>query len=482
MKKHHSIRNRLNILILVCLLPLTAMIMYLLVLTNRFSQRYDVIVENITKANNYNIDFKNQMDYLMYIIVANSERANELVDVKEPYEMIEDARETFTNLYEIADSDYAKRRLVSILKSLDTLEVCVKDIEENSLVTGSYDHNMDSLDLNIRVTTDLIQEQIQYYIYYETMSLERLREGIREDVTNTVVFMIVLLAIILIGAILISKRIMSHITKPIDSLCEISRQAGSGHFEVRVQGKKSDSEELVILQDSFNKMVEEIGSLVDDIKIEQMNLRAAELRLLQEQINPHFLYNTLDTIIWLAEAGQKEQVVKMVASLSDFFRTTLSKGQDFITVEEERKHIKSYLEIQQFRYRDILEYEIQVPEELYQYEILKLTLQPLVENALYHGIKNKRGKGKIIIAGELLEKGLQFQIIDNGRGMTPERLEEVKKIISGELSNEKEKSGFGLFNVNQRIKLNYGEAYGLEIQSTYMEGTVFTILIPAIEK
>lgn len=154
-----------------------------------------------------------------------------------------------------------------------------------------------------------------------------------------------------------------------------------------------------MLNQGFNQMVERIGNLVEDIRVEQLNLRATELKLLQAQINPHFLYNTLDTIIWLAEAGQKEQVVMMVSTLSDFFRTTLSKGRDYITVKEEATHIRSYLTIQQFRYRDILESRDGIPEELEEIQILKLTLQPLVENALYHGIKNKRGLGHILVSG-----------------------------------------------------------------------------------
>ena len=123
-------------------------------------------------------------------------------------------------------------------------------------------------------------------------------------------------------------------------------------------------------------MTEEIGILVDDIRKKQENLRIIENRLLQEQINPHFLYNTLDAIVWLAEENKSAEVVKMVTSLSDFFRTTLSKGHDYITVKEERTHIESYLEIQQFRYQDILDYEIQMDDEIYCYIIPKLTLQP----------------------------------------------------------------------------------------------------------
>ena len=197
---------------------------------------------------------------------------------------------------------------------------------------------------------------------------------------------------------------------------------------------------------------------------------------------PHFLYNTLDAIIWLAEAGQKEQVVMMVSSLSDFFRTTLSKGRDHISVEEEEAHIRSYLEIQHFRYRDILEYEIRIPEELHEYQILKMTLQPLVENALYHGIKNKRGLGHITVTGEQEGERLIFCVRDNGMGMEPERLQKVRRIITGELADENTSSGFGLSNVEQRIRLNCGADYGLSIDSVYKEGTAVQVVIPAVKK
>ena len=160
----------------------------------------------------------------------------------------------------------------------------------------------------------------------------------------------------------------------------------------------------------------------------------------------------------------------MVTSLSDFFRTTLSKGHDYITVKEERTHIESYLEIQQFRYQDILDYEIQMDEEIYGYIIPKLTLQPLVENALYHGIKNKRGKGKILIEGFNLGDDMMLRVTDNGQGMTPERLYEVQEAI-----RTGERAGFGLAAVSERIVLYYGPGYGLKISSTEGEGTVMEV-------
>lgn len=466
-------------LIFVCLVPLTILTIYLLSLISHFSERYDFIVKKITMANAHNIDFKEDMDYLMYIIVVNSERAKELVDTERPHVMIQEAREVFQNLYELADTDYGRNMLDRILKSLNTLEDRVDDIEQNVLVSGSYDKNMESLDLNIRVLTDLIQEQIQKYIYYEATNLEVLREGIRADVDAGVRMSLMVFVLILVGALLISQKITTGITEPIRKLCEITRLAGSGDFAVRAQEGSKD--ELAVLNTSFNQMVEKIGNLVEDIRIEQLNLRATELKLLQAQINPHFLYNTLDAIIWQAEAGQTEQVVMMVSSLSDFFRTTLSKGRDYITVAEEEAHIRSYLQIQQFRYRDILEYKIQIPETLYGYQMLKLTLQPLVENALYHGIKNKRGLGHIVVTGQEEDGKLVFTVRDNGIGMKKDRLCFVRQMIAGEQKAEDSPSGFGLSNVEQRIRLNHGSGYGLTIDSEYGKGTEAKVVIPAVK-
>ena len=478
-KRGSTLKKRLNMLLLVCLIPSAALLLYLLVMVEQFSRRYDVIVENITKANAYNINFKEDMDYLMYIIVVNAERAGELVDTEQPHLLIEDARQVFQGLFETADAEYARNRLNGIIKSLNTLEDRVEEIEADALVSGSYDRNMERLDLNIRILTELIQEQIQKYIYYETTNLESLRGGVRADVDGAVRTVSIGYVLILAGALLISRRIMTNITGPIRRLCEMTRQVGKGDFAV--QAREGSDDELAVLNSSFNRMVEEVGKLVEDIRIEQLNLRATELKLLQAQINPHFLYNTLDTIIWLAEAGDSEQVVTLVSALSDFFRTTLSKGRDYITVREEEAHIRSYLQIQRLRYRDILEYEIQIPEELYQYQILKLTLQPLVENALYHGIKNKRGMGHIRVTGESLGDRLVFRVWDNGKGMEPEELERVRKLIWGSQAGGDGPSGFGLFNVAQRIFLNYGAEYSLSIDSEAGEWTESVVEIPAVK-
>ena len=166
----------------------------------------------------------------------------------------------------------------------------------------------------------------------------------------------------------------------------------------------------------------------------------------------------------------------MVGSLSEFFRTSLNQGKDVINIKEEMKHVRSYLEIQQVRYQDLLSYEISVPESLEYYLIPKITIQPLVENALYHGIKNKRGLGKIEISGTLEGEDFILQIKDNGIGIKEERLNEVRNQILHKSFNKGD--SYGLYNVNERIRLNFGEAYGLSIESIYGEGTVVKVKLP----
>lgn len=480
-KRGVSLSNRLNILIVLCVIPLTSLLVYLLVLTYTLSSKYDNIVEQITKANTYNINFKEDVDYVMYIIVVNSARAEELVDTEEPQRMIDEAREVFQNLYDEAENNSTKTKLDRILACLDTLETHVVEIEQDALVPGMYETNMDRLDLDVRVLTELIQEQIQEYIYEQSQNLEGLRQGVHREVQRVIFIMSALLGFILVSVIFFARRITRNIAEPISELCDVAATAGEGDFEIRTKGDNSIVE-IQKLNTSVNQMIKKIGQLVDDIRVEEINLRAAELRLLQEQINPHFLYNTLDNIIWLAESGEDEEVVKMVSSLSSFFRTTLSKGRDYITIAEEREHIESYLSIQKFRYRDILSYDIDFEDEILDHSILKLTLQPIVENALYHGIKNKRGMGHIQIDGRMAGDNIEFIVSDNGIGMRKEEAEHLRKVISGLVSDDRSGGGFGLFNVNQRLQLNYGKEYGLNIESTYNEGTTIRVKIPAVKK
>ncbi|MBL8102294.1 MAG: histidine kinase, partial [Anaerolineales bacterium] len=190
--------------------------------------------------------------------------------------------------------------------------------------------------------------------------------------------------------------------------------------------------------------------------------------------------NTLDTIIWMAESKKTDQVVKIVSALSSFFRISLSKGMDWITIGEELERIRSYLTIQRMRYRDILDFKIEVEEDVAENTILKLLLQPLVENALYHGIKNKRQKGMIHVrARRKNEEEILLEVEDDGIGFTPEKLAQLRADLEEESGDIKLESGFGLGNVNNRVRLYYGKPYGLSVQSEYTGGTCVSLVIPA---
>lgn len=474
-----KLNRKLNVMIAVIMVPFIILVVYLLVSMINYCNSYNQIVKNVSLANSYNIDFKKEIDAGMYQIAIGSavpENILERKDIRNPYEVLEEAKADFSNLQNSTLAPGNARRVKRLLKTFDTLEKRMLEISENAGESGHYEENQVRLDNNIRILTTVLQEAIQQYIHYETDHLESVRYELELKEKQAVEISLTCLAVVVMGAVMVGFVVSRSVVKPIVGMCRTTEEVALGNFDVRVEVNSSD--ETAILAESFNRMIADMGGLVERIKQEQLNLRDTELKLLQAQINPHFLYNTLDTIMWMAEAGKKEEVVSMVSSLSGFFRTTLSKGRDYIPVREEVSHIKSYLEIQKFRYRDIMDYEIDIPEAMYAYPILKLTLQPLVENALYHGIKKKRGKGKIEVRGELRNDIMIFTVKDDGIGMTPEQLDILHKDIKKERGGSEDTAGFGLANVDERLRLNYGREYGLTLSSVYGEGTVVSTMIP----
>ena len=236
--------------------------------------------------------------------------------------------------------------------------------------------------------------------------------------------------------------------------------------------------ELRNLTLQVNTMADRLEAMMEQSNQDARKLRKAELRTLQAQINPHFLYNTLDAIVWKAEAGEKDEVIQLTSALSDFFRISLSSGADWIPISQEKKHIEGYLTIQQTRYRDILSYEIDIPSELDHVFIRKLLLQPLVENAIYHGIKIKRGGGLIKVTGRMEEGQLVFSVRDTGLGMTKDQLRELnERMKKGQPTVSEGSGGFGLVNVNMRIRLYYNQQDGLKIESN-ADGTEVSFRVP----
>ncbi|MCI8774650.1 MAG: sensor histidine kinase [Lachnospiraceae bacterium] len=481
-KNKYSLKNKLMIIILGTVLPFVCITIYLIFSLRNYSYAYDEIVSNMTIANSYNLNFKEEMDESLYKLVVGAvtfENISSDETLEDPYQVIEELREDFGVLMRITTDKDSKSWLQRLLRNIDTLEDRVDDIKLNLEEGGHYDENIEMLDNNIYILTELIQDDIQYYIYYQTKSIENLKVQLNDQVQKFIVLWTALLFCLIICILLLSSFIANGITRPIRELCGVTRQISAGDFSARAGVETRD--EVSQLADSVNEMSKHLEVMVSQIKEDERKMRYAELRLLQEQINPHFLYNTLDTIIWLIEGNLSEQAVDMVVSLSDFFRLVLSHGKEFITIKDEELHIRSYLEIQQVRYHDILDYEISIEPALYPYRILKLTLQPLVENALYHGIKYKRAKGKITISGFMIQEGREKKIClcvkDNGVGMEEEELKRLQKEITRPC--QETESGFGLANVNERLRMNFGMAYGLTILSQKGEGTEVRVMIPA---
>ena len=267
-------------------------------------------------------------------------------------------------------------------------------------------------------------------------------------------------------------------TGPISRLRRLMGEAEQGNLEVSFDTRRY-SGEIRQLGSSFNSMMDKIRELLKLVYREQQDKREAEIRTLQAQIKPHFLYNTLDTIRWMAEEHQAHEIVKLVSALTRLFRISLSRGREIISLSDEIDHVRSYLYIQKVRYEDKLHYAIDVPESLLNLRVNKLILQPLVENAIYHGIKQKRGEGHIRVSARADGDRLILTVEDDGAGMTMEKCAELNAALSQPAAKEYD-HGYGIFNVNDRIRLSYGAEYGLHYQINESGGITVTLCCPAV--
>ena len=284
----------------------------------------------------------------------------------------------------------------------------------------------------------------------------------------------VLTAIILVIVALLFSRFMARsITLPIQKLRDSMKKVQEGDFcvsDVVVDSKN----EIGSLSKSFDVMTHRIHELMEQNVHEQEEKRKSELKALQSQINPHFLYNTLDSIIWMAEGKKNEEVVLMTASLARLLRQSISNEDEVVPIANEVEYARGYLTIQKMRYKDKLEFQIEVDSSISYIPLIKLVLQPIIENAIYHGLKYKESKGLLIVKGFMKDGNAVLQVIDDGVGMDEETLAHIyDKHKVNYHSN-----GVGVYNVQKRLKLYYGEDYGITYTSELGKGTTATITIP----
>jgi two-component system sensor histidine kinase YesM len=427
-KSKSLLADQIRLSYLILLLPNIVFMFYAFFNLWTINERYNDMLNSVVAASEFSLDFKEKFDYETYLLIVGNVSPEESVIPQ----LISDARGVVQRLEGMTDAEDNVKRLESAGKYLDNLEGYIAHIEDNMNYEDKYDDNMTIWENDVQIVTSLIKETINEYIYYENKQLQTAQEETRAFFLNTAKVSIGIFIFIVVSIVFVSLVGPVIITRPIE----------------------------------------------EQVKEEQKQLRKAEFELLQAQINPHFLYNTLDAIVWSAEAGNQKQVVKMVGSLSDFFRTSLNKGKEIVTIKEELQHVRSYLEIQQIRYQDILTYEIEAEDDIGGYKIPKITIQPIVENALYHGIKNKRGGGKITVSGKSEGDDIVITVHDDGQGMDFDRLMQVQNSL---LSNdENDKAIYGLYNVNERIRLEFGEDYGIKIESIHGVGTTVTVRLPKI--
>lgn len=301
-------------------------------------------------------------------------------------------------------------------------------------------------------------------------------DGMSLNNIKTKLLMVFIIAFVLFILSIINSYISTRITDPIKELEKAVNEIEQGNLEVEV--RSAGSYEIQHLGTSIQSMARRIRKLMNDIVAEHESKRRSEFDTLQSQINPHFLYNTLDIIVWMIENEKQSEAVKVVTALARFFRISLSKGKSIIPVKDELEHVRNYLMIQHMRYKNKFTYDIEADEDVLELASLKLMLQPLVENAIYHGMEFMDGDGEILVRAWRREDDLYMSVSDNGLGMTQEQVEHLFQAADHTSSGRG--SGIGVKNVNERIKLYFGTGYGLEILSEPDEGTTVTAHLPAI--
>lgn len=380
----------------------------------------------------------------------------------------------FSNIKKLCSTDIGENGLIYIL---DKNNEIIYHPNQQMIYSGIKDDTI-SYAKNIRKGTQIKDINGKNYV----ISVAQLRSngwrmvgvsqlnGITHYDSSIGEFVVLIITIMTI-AIMIVANVMSYfIARPMKKLIKLMGRVENGKFDVYAEIK--GYYEIGELFRSFNTMIYKIQHLMQTVVEEQKQLRISEMKTLHAQINSHFLYNTLDSIIWMSESGDNQNAVKMLSALAQFFRSSLSHGKDIITIEEELTHVESYLIIQKMRFDDQFDYQIEIEESIRNLTTLKMILQPIVENSIIHGVCKLPFKGKIQIVVKEQDNKILFLVKDNGFGMEPEK---IATILQSEIKN---KTGIGIKNVNHRIKLMYGDAYGLEYESEMDEGTTVKIWIP----
>ena len=477
----NTIKTSHVVIITLLLVPL----MMSIIVTFLNTLSYDRLISNVDKTNRINHVVRTEVTNELWDIVAG----NKSFSSGSQYKIIDSINSSLQDIMRTTNETQNRQILEVAGRAMQTLSRYVTRL--GSQMDNNYPviENERMLD-EIRGVSVLVSELLQDFIVREIESAAAENQRIKARAVIIGIIEVVIIIIATFISVFVRTSVARSIEMSIGSLVSLSSSIAEGNLESRADLPRV--QEFETLTENLNIMADKIKNLINENIREQQNLQKSEMRALQAQITPHFLYNTLDSIIWLAEGNKNEQVISITRAFSAFFRISLNRGDEWVRVQDEFKHIESYLTIQKIRYRDIMDYSIEFERGMEQKIMLKLLLQPLVENALYHGIKNKRGKGIIRARGWQENGFLCFSVADNGIGMTEAKIASVKEQlldsaycaafperIEGEArESDAENRIYGLYNVAKRLELYYNRTNLLDIKSVYMEGTTVTLFVP----
>lgn len=424
--KNRSLRKTVKVTYIILLSITLIPSIFSIAVSQIHTQRYNKIISNVSNANRINSIAKNDIPEELWTIISGKTK----IEQGRQYEMMNEITLGLEEMLRTTKSNKSRDKLEIATRASATLLRNIHILIAQMGFGSTVKQNEESLD-EIRTIAELFSDIMQDFIVAESESASETNLSIK----NASIIMTVIQFLITVVALFVSA----------------------------------------------NSFLTVSGAILE----EQKNFQKTEMKALQAQITPHFLYNTFDTIVWLAEEERTDQVVKITKAFSDFLRISLSRGHEWITIGQELDHIKNYLTIQKIRYADILNYKIEADESLLGLKTIKLVLQPLVENAIYHGIKNKRGRGELSVSVKYADETrtkIRFEVKDNGAGFTDSRLAEVRLELSLMVS-EKLNSVYGLYNVNKKLKLYYGEqTEGIVIESEPGKGSSISFEIPCEEE
>ena len=467
---HASLASKIRLSYFILLIPVMFFVLYCIYNIWNSNRQYSALIQSTAVASDFSLDFKKDFDYETYLVIAG----NKTVEESELQGMLNQANWVVDRLEKesYSGTDENMKRLRTVRKYLVNLQTYIDRIQANLEEGNMYEDNIEIWENDVQIVTSLVRETFFQYIYYDVENMQAVKEAFQREYYVMMGFSAIVILVLTIVLGYSSYKIPLGITRPIIELSKVTDQVAKGNLSVR--SEVYDGVEAKMLGDSLNTMIDKINELLSQVTTEQIRLRKAEFELLQAQINPHFLYNSLSMINWKAiEAGENE-ISKITLALSSFYRTTLNKGKTMNTIHNAVNNIKAYLSLQLYMHDNNFQVHYDIDPDTEGYYIPLLIFQPFVENALEHGLDLKEDDDRqlwITISQD--EKEIFIRIRDNGIGMDAETAHHIL---------EYDTKGYGVKNVNDRMKLHYGEEYKIKVESVEGVGTSVILRFPKEEK